>query len=234
MGAANGHTQAGRAHNRWLLLIVALSVSLAACSSGDDAHADDDDRDRRDETEIDAERASSDDDDETTTTTGPPQPDGTQTDAVRPVIQALLTHRDEIVTRFNADPELAGDEDDPLVEEFLTLFEPGSEFAQGSLEHWVRYSGQGISLTPFPDHDTVSETTIEGYVTTVDEDEVTFGHCTVLSYVMYRDGEETERSERTLLPGNGRAVRVDGQWRLVEISTPSDLQGCFTKGGVPE
>lgn len=235
MGAGTGHRVAkllGR-HPRSPRPAVALAAMLllAACSSGDDSSSSDDERSTSDE----GEEASVDSGSETTTTTSPgPEPGGTKPDEVAPYLRDLLRRYDEVVTKIVADPEVASDGDDPLVKEFLSLFEPGSDFAAGSLEGWQRYAGTGVTLMPLSAGEPVSETSIEGPMYTVDEDEVTFGHCTVLDYVLYRNGEEAERAERKLLPGNGRAVRLDGRWLLIDISTPPDIQGCLTKGGVTE
>jgi hypothetical protein len=229
VGAANGHRHAGRSeHNRIrrLLAVLALLGLVSACSSDDDGDADDDN-----ETVAAKTGANSDD---TTTTSSPPAPDGYKIDEVAPHLRDLLERYDEVVTEIVADPEVADDEDDPLVQEFLSLFEPGSDFAAGSLEGWERYAGTGVTLAPLADGQTVNKTVLEGAVTTVDEDEVSFGQCTVLQYVLHRNGEEAERTDRKLLPGNGRAVRVDGEWRLVDISTPPDLRGCLTQGGASQ
>lgn len=237
MGAANGQTQAAgrvRAHGALDLLVVlavALLLLTAACSSGDDdesASKDDDEQSgggNGDDPGDDTGR-------EATTTTAPTadEPAGTVPSDVYPYLQALLERYDEVVTEIVADPSVVSDDDHPLVQEFLGLFESGSEFAAGSIEGWQHYGGTGITLTPSTG-ETVSETTLDGPVQTVDDDEVTFGHCTVLHYVQYRNGEETDRAERDLLPGNGSAVRVDGHWLLVDISTPPDIQGCIRQGG---
>lgn len=230
MGAGNGHRHAGGPERRRSLFLMTLLLvlgSLGACSSNDDP--DDADDDGNETAARDASAGS-----DGTTTTAPPQPEGHKIDEVAPHIRDLLKRYDEVVTKIVADPEVANDEDDPLVQEFLGLFEPGSDFAAGTLEAWVEYSGTGITLTPLAEGQPVNKTVLEGGLTAVDEDEVTFGQCTVLQYVLYRNGEETERADRELLPGNGRAVRVEGAWRLIDISTPPEMQGCLTQGGAPE
>jgi hypothetical protein len=205
---------------------VVVLLLAAACSSGDDDDATADDKSPAEESHASAE--------DETTTTAAAEPAGSRPDEVAPYLQDLLQRYDEAVTKIVADPEVANDPDDPLVQEFLSLFEPGSDFAAGSIEGWTTFADQGTTLTPVADGEQVSETTLEGQMQPVGDDEVTFGHCTVLRYVLYRDGDESQRVERQLLPGNGRAVRVDGHWRLADITTPPDLQGCLTKGGVPE
>ena len=205
---------------------VVVLLLAAACSSGDD---DDSSADGKSPAE-----ASSTGADSETTTTAPAEPAGGEPDEVHPHIEALLERYDDVVTKILADPEVARDRDDPLVEEFLSLFETGSDFAQGSLEGWMTYADDGTTLEPIAPDDTVSETKIEGAPQTVDDDEVGFAQCTVLRYVLYADGQEQERVESRLLAGNGGAVRVDGHWVLTEITTPPGLEGCFTEGGVPE
>lgn len=237
MGAANGHLHVGglgrRDRSVCLSVVLVLFLFVAACSSDDDSGSGDGREPDK------AEQASVDDNDgddeaEPTTTSSPPEPDANHPDEVAPHLRELLRRYDEVVTRIVADPEVANDADDPLVEEFLSLFESGSEFADGSLEAWQRYAGTGVTVAPLSEGEPVSETKIEGPMYPVDEDEITFGQCTVLQYVLYRNGDEAERAERRPLPGNGRAVRLDGRWVLVDISTPRGIEGCLTEGGGPE
>lgn len=197
---------------------VAASLLFGACSSDDDAATDE-----GEDTTVDND-----------TTTTPDEPAADDPVAVHDNVQDLLDRYDEVVTEILADPAVAADRDDPLVEEFLSLFEPGSDFAQGSLEGWTSYADEGTTLEPISSDHPVSETKIEGAPVTVDDDEVTFTQCTVLRYVLNNDGQEQERVEARLLAGNGGAVRIDGHWVLTEITTPPGMQGCFTEGGVPQ
>jgi hypothetical protein len=171
-------------------------------------------------------------DEETTTTVAPDEPSAAQPDEVIPYIEDLLARYDEAVNDIVADPSIAQDTGNPTVEEFLSLFDAGNEFATGSLEGWTSQAEQGITLRPAsPDHG-VNTTSLEGPPTRIDDDTILFGQCTVQSYVVVEDGAETRREDRKLLPGSGQAVRVDGHWLLQEITTPPDAQGCITHGGV--
>ena len=204
-----------------VLLLASLCMS---CASGDDdgsgATAD------GDETETEAVE------DATTTTAARDEPSAAAPDEVTPYVQDLLARYDAAVNEIVADPSIAADGTNPTVEDFLDLFASGNEFAAGSLEGWTAQAEQGVALRPASDERGVNTTTLEGPLRRVDDDTVLFGQCTVQSYVVVSDGEETRREDRKLLPGTGQAVRIDGRWLLQEIVTPADAQGCISQGGV--
>jgi hypothetical protein len=227
VGAASGRrvAEANRLNLSAARLAAAMLVLLilaAACTGGDD---DSDDADPLSETSSKTDR--------TTTTEGPAEPLGTKPVEVTKYLQDLLDRYDEVVTKIVADPSVVEDEDSPLVEEFESLFEPGSDFADGAIDHWAKYADEGTTIKPLVAGYPVNVTRLEGPPVTVDEDEVTFGQCTTLNLVTYQNGQEQERLDRKLLPGNGRAVRVDDRWLLVEITTPENMQGCVRGSGVP-
>lgn len=168
----------------------------------------------------------SDEADVTTTEPAAPDPPGSDVLAVQEIVEGLLGRYDDAVNEFVADPSIAEDPTHPVVEDFLALFEPGNEFAQASVEGWVAQAQRGETLAPAsPDHP-VSLTNIEGTLTTLGDDEVRFAQCAVLRYARLVEGEERERVEELLLPGEGTAVRVEGRWLLDELSTPPGMQGC--------
>jgi hypothetical protein len=201
--------------------LVALLVLGAACSSGDDDSAGSDktgrDTDHRATT--------------TTTTTTPDEPVGTKPMAVTPYIQKLLKRYDAAVEKIVADPAVAKDRDDPATKEFLSLFEPGNEFAEGSLKGWVANADKGVTITRAQRSQALTRTRLEGPPQGVDEDKVTFGQCTILAYVTTTNGAVTERVDQRRLAGNGTVVRYRGHWLLDDISTPAGMKGCIAEGG---
>jgi hypothetical protein len=170
--------------------------------------------------------------DETTTTVPPDEPTAAEPNDVVPYLEDLLAGYDAAVNEIVTDPSVAEDPGSPVIEELMALFEPGSTFATGSVDGWAAQSDEGTALAPTSADQDINTTVLEGPPTRIDDDTVMFGHCTVQSYVVVRDGDEERRAERVLLPGNGRAVRIDGHWLLQEITTPPDTQGCLTQGGV--
>jgi hypothetical protein len=211
-----------------VLLALALASTVMACTSDDD---DSSSGDGEGATHQAAQASPDSDDEDTTTTVGPDEPSAAKPDDVVPFLEDLLSRYDAAVNTIVADPSLADDETNAPVEDFLALFPDGSSFAAGSIQGWVEQSERGVTLEPLAAGGAVNTTSLEGPPTRIDDDTILFGQCTVQSYVVRENGHETSRQERKLLPGNGQAVRVDGHWRLQEITTPPDVQGCVTRGG---
>jgi hypothetical protein len=229
VGAASGRrvaeaTRLNLSAARLAGAVLVLLILAAACTGDDDSGGSDE-----------STKASSNRDRSTTTTSvATDEPPGTKPIEVADYLQDLLDHYDEVVTKIVADPSVVEDHDNPLVEEFLSLFDPSSDFAAGSLEGWAKYAADGTTVTPLVAGYPINVTRLEGPPVTVDEDEVTFGQCTTLNLVTHQNGQEQQRYDRKLLPGNGRAVRVDNHWLLVEITTPEGMQGCIRGSGVPQ
>ncbi|HEY8543824.1 MAG TPA: hypothetical protein VIL36_02210 [Acidimicrobiales bacterium] len=156
---------------------------------------------------------------------GAPEPAASEPDEVYPHVAELLGRYDGLVEQIVADP--AALESGDLRGDFLDLFVPDSGFAETSLDGWAQMAADGVRLTPAsPDHP-LNFTYIDGGVRALGDDEVVFRHCTVQRYVRHDDDRETDRTaEPLLLPGTGTAVRVDGEWRLAELTTPPGLTGC--------
>lgn len=162
---------------------------------------------------------------------GPSEASAASPEDVVPYVEELLARYDEAVNEIVADPAVAADRDSEPVVEFLSLFEPGNEFAEASLEGWVAQGDTGIALQPIADDIPVNETNLVGSPIRVSDDEVSFEQCAVQNFVKYDDDEEVTRVEQALLAGEGTAVRVDGQWVLVELSTPPEMFGCVDERG---
>lgn len=212
-------------------VIVLAALVAMTCFAASSCSGDDDARDGSDEN-ADADAGDNDSGGETTTTIPPDEPTAAEPTDVVPYIEDLLAGYDAAVNEIVTDPSVAEDPDSPVIEEFMALFEPGSTFATGSVDGWVAQSAEGTALEATSADQDINTTVMEGPPTRIDDDTVLFGQCTVQSYVVVRDGDEERRADRVLLPGNGRAVRIDGHWLLQEITTPPETQGCLTQGGV--
>jgi hypothetical protein len=209
-------------------MAVALLVLVAACTSGGDGSH--------------AARAGTSSPRQTTTTVVPSLRQTTTTVArdepANPLaassyVRRLLGRYDKTVERIVADPAVARDRGDPLVREFLGLFPRGSEFADGSLDGWVAQADKGVIIKPLAAGRPVTITKLDGSFRVVGRNAISFGQCTILNYRIYSKGALTERVEGRRLAGTVQAIRVQGHWRLSDISTPPGLKtGCVAEGGV--
>jgi hypothetical protein len=192
-------------------------VLVAAFFSG--ACGDDDD-------DADSEATPSTEDAATSTT----EPAGTEAGEVRPFVVDLLATYDEVTNQIVADPSVATNRDDPLIEDYLALVEPGSD-AEGAIQTWVDNAAQGITIRPYDDGAAAFVTGLDGEIETVSEDEVTFPTCEAQNYRQYDgQGRETEFVTGQSVPGQGTAVRVEGEWRLRRIDIASNAVGCGGDG----
>jgi hypothetical protein len=163
---------------------------------------------------------------ETTSTT---QPAGTDPAGVRPYIEGLLARLDVSINQIVADPGVAADRNNSLVQDYLALFDPDSMFAEGAIDLWVQQGAQGISTRPYSDDAPALATELAGDIETVSESQVTFPTCEKQNYRGFDgEGRETEIVAGQSVPGRGTAVRVDGQWRLQRLDV---LEGAPACGG---
>lgn len=196
---------------RLATVAVAGAALLAACG-GDDATAD-----RASELSSDSGRTSD---------TEPPADDP---EAVRPFVEDLLERYDEVTDQIVADPAVAADRDDLLVQEYLSLFEPGSDYAEQRLESWAANGEAGVSMRPVDDQHLTNESQLDGEIEAVSDDEVRFPTCDEQRFeVLDRQGRVTQRTELFVQPGEGVAVRVDGEWRLRQLDAFEGTAGCRT------
>jgi hypothetical protein len=170
------------------------------------------------------------DDDQPTGATAPDrsaEPAGTDPEAVRPYLETLLGTYDRVVNEIVTDPEVARDETHPLIEQYLGLYEPGSEFAQQLVGFWVERADQGLVTQPFSDEYPITVSALDGDVESVSDDEVSFPYCVAQRLlVLGPDGAVQQRVALRNQRGDGVAVRVDGHWRLRELSVRSDTGRC--------
>lgn len=179
--------------------------------------------------------ACGDDDDDTSSRTTPPtedaatsttEPPGTEPLEVQPYITDLLARYDEVTNQIVADPSVANDRNNPLIQDYLALVEPGSD-AEGAIQTWVDNAAQGITIRPYSDDAPPQATTVDGEIEAVSEEEVTFPTCVERNYRQYDgQGRETEFVTHQPVPGQGTAVRVDGEWRLRRVEIASAVVGC--------
>jgi hypothetical protein len=214
----------------WLSLVGALLVASACSGGGDDDAASG----RSDSHKKDPER--------TTTTSAAPtsttvavEPPGDRPDLVEPYVQGLLDRYDQATNKIVADPSIAQSETDPVVEQFLELFDNGNSFARTSLDGWRKMDKQGVRLAPASPGHPIELTYVDGGVMPVDADHVRFFQCAVQRYVRYEADRATERHDQPLLlAGEGTAVRVGGHWRLTQLTTPPGMQGCRNGSEAPQ
>jgi hypothetical protein len=193
---------------------LALTLALAAaCGSGDD-----------DTSSKTVHRT-------TTTTTQAP---GTNRDQVRRYVQDLLYRYDQAVNQFVTRPEIASKPDGEVVKQYRSLFPPSTSDVDRALAGWAKSATKGEHYEPFAEGSEVNTSKLDGDLTTISADEVTFPTCDIQSYKHYdRQGKVLDSAERTLVPGKGSAVRVDGTWFLKELDVAEGLIGCATEKGEP-
>lgn len=160
------------------------------------------------------------------TATPSTEPSGTEPGEVRPYIVDLLARYDETTNEIVADPSVANDRENPLIQDYLAIVEPGSD-AEGAIQTWVDNAAQGISIRPYSDDAPAQVTSLDGDIEAVSEDEVRFPTCVAQNYRQYDgQGRETEFVTGQSVPGQTTAVRVDGEWRLRRLDVATNVVGC--------
>lgn len=156
----------------------------------------------------------------------PPGPE-----SVRPDIERLLDRYDAVVNQIVADPSVARDPENPLIEEYLGLFEPGSAHAEELIDVWVQRDEEGLVTKPFSDEHPASTSRLDGEIQIRSDTEVAFPICVERRHLVYdREGRLQQRTPYREQPGDGVAVLVDGDWRLHERVVFSDTAHCQTEG----
>ena len=182
----------------WLgtfLAVVALAAPACGCSGDGDDERDDEPR--------------------ATTTTA--QPPGDSPEDVKPFVDELLVQLDAVTDEIIRDPALVQAPDSPQVERLRDIYAPDAEGLAGALQAFERDADAGTHAEPV-DSDTTIRTETTGDPETVDEDTVTVPICTVMTYrKLDRDGRTLELIAYLAQPGEVRAVRVDGAWRLERV-----------------
>jgi hypothetical protein len=156
-------------------------------------------------------------------------PEATDAAAVQPYVERLLAEYDDVVNQIVGDPEVAADRDHPLVQQYLDLYEPGSDFALQLVDVWVERGAEGLATRPFDEGHPASLTRLDGDVEVVSGDEVSFPAC-IERRLVVTDGEghTVQRTPFREQRGEGVAVRVDGEWRLRELGVDGGTGRCAT------
>jgi hypothetical protein len=151
------------------------------------------------------------------------EPPGTDPQAVAPSIRSLLRELDDTVGRISADPEVAAKGSGPLHRRLRRVFAPDSDFADGLVEYLRRRGARGESVRSERRATPPVQRSIEGEVTTVSADEVTFDACYLSDFTVYdRHGDPIETWVDDTQLHRGTAVRVDGRWKLRSFDALDD------------
>lgn len=150
------------------------------------------------------------------------EPPATDTAAVLPVLERVIDAYDDAVSAILADPRVASDSSSPQVAAYLALFPDGSTFAAGTLEFWASEAAADRYYRPGP-LGQMYESTVQSIVAT-SADEVTFTVCTRKSVAVVDGSGAVVSAEGGVQAGSIVAVRIDGAWRLRDLTrTPPDL-----------
>jgi len=162
-----------------------------------------------------------------TTAVGPSEPDGTDEPAVTPVLQLLMDRYDAAVAAILADPRVASDSESPTVTAYLALFADG-DFGEGALTSWAREGQNGRFYRPGPRGELTDSTVVD--LTSTAADEVTFRICAVNSIEITDASGAVIESQGGQTAATVVAVRVDGAWKLRDL-TEASTAGCPEAGG---
>jgi hypothetical protein len=147
-------------------------------------------------------------------------------DELRTEIEQLLAERDRVVGEIVADPAVAGDPGHPLVQELTDLYEPDSEEVAAALATWAGHAEAGERTLPATEGRPAFATRLDGEIERLGGDEVRFPICNEHSYAVLDAADQlVEMQPGVDMPGEGTAVRVDGRWRLRQL-TVEPVTGC--------
>jgi hypothetical protein len=148
--------------------------------------------------------------------------DRTDPERIESEVVALLADYDDVVNQIIADPQVTEDADGALVDRYLGLFEPGSEFAEQALETWRSNAAEDISIEPYDDALPANLTRLDGEIEVVSADEVRFPTCSELRQRVYQGDEVIEGLPFMEQPGESTIVLIS----LVSLScsTPCCLR----------
>ena len=163
--------------------------------------------------------------------TPPTEPPGSEPDAVRRHVEALLTRYDAAVNAIIVDPTVVRDRASSAVQAYVELFEPGSSVADDAVNGWARSADAGITVQPLRHDAPMIASRLDGEVETVDDDEVRFATCADHQYQQYDGGGVLQDVVDVVgRAGEGVAVRVDGEWRLRRLELRDDRPACAPEG----
>jgi hypothetical protein len=185
--------------------LVALLVLAGACTSDDD-----DSTDRGSSADLESEGGALD------------------ADQVQDEIAGLLVDYDHVVNQIIADPQVTKNPDDPLVAQYLDLFEPDSDFADQALDTWRNNADEGITIEPYDDEHPANVTRLDGDVEIVGDDEVRFPTCSEFRQLVHQGGRVVEGLPFMEQPGESVVVRHDDDWVFRRRDVFTDVPECAT------
>ena len=198
-------------NRRNLLLgaLVSIVLGLAACSGDDQAGSTTSSTTNSAATSSTAPLDS-------TSTTPATEPPGTDQAAVQPVLQSLIDRYDTAVAAILADPRVAANSEHEAVVNYLGLFTTGSSFPQTALDFWAEEGAQGRFYRPGPRGEMYVSTVQAVQADSPDQANVTV--CTLRSVVVVDASGNQVSAEGGQTAGSVVAVRVDGVWRLRDLT----------------
>lgn len=154
----------------------------------------------------------------------------TDPEVVRSEVEDLLDSYDRVVNQVIEEPGVVADRDDPLVQEYLSLYEPGSDFAEGALDAWESDAEEGMSTRPFDDEHPATRTRLDGEIVVESSDELRVPFCVEQRQSTYRGDQLVQGVPLLERQGEITAVRVDDEWRLRRREVFGDRSGCRQPG----
>lgn len=192
-----------------LAALVSIVLGIAACSGDDEGGS-------TTSSTADPSTTTSTATADTTSTTPVTEPPGTDTAAVQPILQSLIDRYDTAVAAILADPRVASNSEHEAVVSYLRLFTPGSSFPQTALEFWAEEGAQGRFYRPGPRGEMYVSTVQTVQADSPDQANVTV--CTLRSVVVVDASGNQVSAEGGQIAGAVVAVRVDGVWRLRDLT----------------
>lgn len=152
-------------------------------------------------------------------------PPGRDVAAVQPYVEELMSEHDRLVSEILRDPSVAREPNGLLVQQYVDLYEPGSERPAATVERWVALADEGRSMQPYDDAHPLVRTRIDGEIEAVSDDEVKVPVCDEHRERVYQHGRLVSGTPLAEQAGEVVVVRVDDEWllrdRLARPSRPS-------------
>ena len=149
---------------------------------------------------------------------------------MRPFLESLIDRYDVAVAAILADPRVAADRDHEAVTDYLDLFTPSSSFPDTALQFWADEGSQGRFYRAGP-RGQMYESSVRS-IEVDSADQVTFLVCSQKSIVIVDEDGNQLSAEGGSSSGSVVAVRVDGSWRLRDL-TRTTASDCETEGAQP-
>jgi hypothetical protein len=161
-----------------------------------------------------------------TTTTVPPTT--TTTVPLESVFQSLVERYDAATEAILADPRVANDPSNPLIQAYLALFPKDSKFALGGVKNWVDEGNKGRFYKPGP----AGKMTISKFVKVVSstDTEARFTYCAYESMAVFDINGNPLEASGGVIPVEAVAVNVDGVWLFRDLTQVASSTQCPRPG----